>query len=352
MRVLLLEQFQSCRIEGAEQGFTMRVELKGSDLRLSRMPVSSVESKGGEPKVIAEAASFRFRPQEGEVLQLDGIAVRGDLHLFVNKNGEALAVNLIGLEDYLCSVVPTELNPKQFPFLEALKAQAVAARTFAVSERSRRAALDFDVYADHRSQVYRGIAAESELSNRAVAATASVIASYAGQPVAAFYSSTCGGTTESFECIFEGGPIPYLKGGVDCPDDDSPYHRWDEWIDVRRIQGELDRYAGVGRLKGLNPSKRSDAGRVVEMEFSGDLGVKLLRGNNLRFALALRSNFIDELTPVLDDSGFVRQVHVRGRGWGHGVGLCQYGSVALAKQGLTFDRILKHYYSGIDVNAY
>jgi stage II sporulation protein D len=249
-------------------------------------------------------------------------------------------------------VVPKELSPGKFPELEAMKAQAVAARTFTVRHLGGHARFGFDLYKDQRSQAYGGIESEEALSDRGIRETRGVIGLFHEQPIWALYCSTCGGRTEAYHEIFKGDPIEYLKGGVECHDEASPYHSWEERIQIRDIQSRLDRYAGVGQLKQLKPLRRSQAGRLVEMRFEGDRGVKILKGNDIRFALGLKSNFITALKPVNDSSGLIREIVVRGKGWGHGVGMCQIGAVELAARGKTYEEILKYYYNGITLSIY
>ncbi|HEX8070799.1 MAG TPA: SpoIID/LytB domain-containing protein [Pyrinomonadaceae bacterium] len=136
---------------------------------------------------------------------------RGRIEVFTNTRGALTVVNVISLEDYVRGVVPNELSPGGWPALEALKAQAVAARTYAVSHRGQFAAEGFDVLPTTRSQVYGGAATEHPLATRAVAETRGLVATYRGAPIDALYTSTCGGRTEDAEQIF-GAHVPYLRG--------------------------------------------------------------------------------------------------------------------------------------------
>ncbi len=139
---------------------------------------------------------------------------RGRLEVFTNLNGSLTVVNVIGLEDYVRGVVPNELSPGGYGALEALKAQAVAARTYAVSNRGQFNASGFDLLPTIRSQVYGGLSTEHPLSTRAVEETRGIIATFNGAPINALYTSTCGGRTENAENIFGGEVVPYLRGRV------------------------------------------------------------------------------------------------------------------------------------------
>jgi stage II sporulation protein D len=133
---------------------------------------------------------------------------RGKIEVFANTRGALTVVNVIGLEDYVRGVVPNELS---YPAIEALKAQAIAARTYAMKNRGQFSADGYDLLPTTRSQVYRGLSSETALTSRAVEETRGMIATYNGEPINALYTSTCGGRTEDAENIFNTA-VPYLKG--------------------------------------------------------------------------------------------------------------------------------------------
>jgi SpoIID/LytB domain protein len=148
---------------------------------------------------------------------------RGEIHLVLNSRGRINVVNALPMEEYLRGVVPLELPPASFPAIEALKAQAVAARTYAIAHRGQFNSEGYDLRDDARSQVYGGVAAEREMTNRAVEATRGVIAVYFDRdgkavPVDALYTSTCGGRTEDNESAFGTAPVPYLRSVACSPD--------------------------------------------------------------------------------------------------------------------------------------
>jgi stage II sporulation protein D len=155
---------------------------------------------------------FASDDEEQHPVRFNEKPYRGRLEVFANTRGTLTVVNVVSLEDYVRGVVPNELSPGGWPQLEALKAQAVAARTYAVSNLGRFAAQGFDLTPDTRSQVYGGRSTEHPLTDRAVRETAGRIATYRGIPINALYTSTCGGRTEDAENIFGGPPVPYLRG--------------------------------------------------------------------------------------------------------------------------------------------
>ncbi|HVF45821.1 MAG TPA: SpoIID/LytB domain-containing protein, partial [Pyrinomonadaceae bacterium] len=155
---------------------------------------------------------FASEDPERHPVRYNEKAYRGRLEVFANSRGSLTVVNVVALEDYVRGVVPNELSPGGWPELEALKAQAVAARTYAVSNLGRFASEGYDLTPDTRSQVYGGRSTEHALTDRAVSETRGRVATYAGRPINALYTSTCGGRTEDAENIFGGEAPAYLRG--------------------------------------------------------------------------------------------------------------------------------------------
>jgi len=148
---------------------------------------------------------------------------RGDIHLVLNPRGRINVVNALPLEDYLRGVVPMELSPGAFPEIEALKAQAVAARSYALAHLGRHNDEGFDLVDDTRDQVYGGLSAEREMTNRAIAETRGIAAVFRDDqgefaPIEALYTANCGGRTENNEEVFGGKPLPYLRAVACAPD--------------------------------------------------------------------------------------------------------------------------------------
>jgi stage II sporulation protein D len=165
--------------------------------------------------LLRERDAIRFSSSSNETnsfVQLNGRAYRGSLEVFANRRGSLTVVNVVRMEDYLRGVVPNELSPGGYPEIEALKAQSIAARTYAMRNQGGFAAEGFDVLPTVRSQVYGGRSTEHPLTNRAVEETRGVVATYNSAPINALYTSTCGGRTEDGERIFGGNnTVPYLR---------------------------------------------------------------------------------------------------------------------------------------------
>jgi stage II sporulation protein D len=208
---------------------------------------------------------------------------RGNLEIRPAAIGAVSAINALDLESYVRGVVAGEM-PSTWP-QEALRAQAVAARTYALS--TTKAGDGFDQYADTRSQVYDGISGETATTDQAVAATAGEIVLFGGKPIVTYYFSTSGGRTENIENSFLGAePQPYLVSVADPYDGASPRHRW-----VRRLTlGSAQRRLGKllkGRLRQIRVLQRGASPRVVRAEIVGTGGTTAVTGPTLRRKLGL-----------------------------------------------------------------
>lgn len=209
---------------------------------------------------------------------------RGALEFRPGVLGGINAINALSLEDYLRGVVPDE-SPPSWP-IEALKAQAVAARTYAIA--TSKAGAGFDQYPDTRSQVYGGVAAEEPSTDEAVAQTRGQIVTYAGEPVITYFFSTSGGRTEDVENTSLGDePKPWLKSVEDPYDDVSPRHRWGP---IRMSLGRARRKLGglvKGSLRGIRAVRRGSSPRIVTAEIVGSRGRTRVSGATLRSKLGL-----------------------------------------------------------------
>jgi len=215
----------------------------------------------------------------------------------IHYSAGLMVVNRLPLEEYVCGVLPREVSPS-WP-LESLKAQAVAARSFAV--RALGGSGPFDVYCTARSQCYVGTDQWAAATTKAVDQTAGVVPLYGGKPIEAFYFSTSGGHTENIENVWDTSPVPYLKGVVDKYDYYSPLHIWPEnpmhWS-AAKVAGDLGTYSaghpsGVkGILQSIYVVKRGVSPRVVQAAIIGDNGITWVSGSTLRFALDLRDTWV------------------------------------------------------------
>jgi len=282
-------------------------------------------------------------------VEVDGVSYRGSL-VVTPQPGGLLVVNDVDLESYVKSVVPSEVPPA-WP-KEALRAQAIIARTYALYHT--RGAPRFDVVSSVQSQVYRGYAAENPRTSEAVDDTRGVIVRSNGRPAFTPYHSTSSGPTEDAIEVW-GIDEPYLKG-VECPfDEESAYHRWDRRFRFAAIESALRRHGyAIGHLATVTPLARNRSGRVSMVRLLHSEGELVLRGETLRRVLgyqALPSMRFDVVDVGWSADGRDAEVRIEGGGWGHGVGLCQWGMKTLAERGWTAERIIAYYYPGTSVDV-
>jgi stage II sporulation protein D len=212
--------------------------------------------------------------------------------MVLSRDGRAvLAVNSVGLEQYLYGVVPSEM-PAGWP-AEALKAQAVVARSYAL--RGRRPGSPYDVFADTRSQVYRGELAETDATNAAVRGTRAAVVTVGSEIAQTFFFSTSGGRTAGNEEIFGGTPISYLRPVDDPHDDLSPYHNWTARFTARDAKRRL-KPVTLGTLQGLKVASRTPSGRAATVLVRGSGGDQTVSAATIQRLLSLRSTWIAKTT--------------------------------------------------------
>jgi stage II sporulation protein D len=298
-----------------------------------------------------ERAVVQLAFAQGE-LSIDATPYRGVAEVLPAEDATITVVNVVPLEEYLRGVVPNELAPEAFPQIEAQKAQAVAARSYVLAHLGDYSARGYDVCATAACQVYRGFSSEHPLTDRAVAETRGTVATWRGRPIHAFYTSTCGGHTEEGSAVFEDG-APYLRG-VACPTERAlvgearPGGQWEVRLRPGEVARAVARYGSVGQVLDLVPVQVGVSGRVVELRVVGSEGQLDLRGQRVRLGLGLRESLF-VLHRETGAEGEVERFVITGKGWGHGVGLCQVGASGMAREGASFEQILKHYYTGIAV---
>lgn len=248
-----------------------------------------------------------------------------------------VALNLIDLENYLYSVVGAEAIPT-WP-LEALKAQAVAARTYAIYKSSTSSNRYYDLDTSTQTQVYKGLNTEFLSTQDAVNSTAGQILTYGGKAILAAFHSSSGGHTENVEDVWSSS-LPYLRGVVDY-DQQSPVFQWTKDFSSDQLTRSI---GGIGTVRSLIPEKLTPQGRILSIKIVGSAGSKILSGSQIREALDLRSTLF---TVSLEQGQF----EINGRGYGHGIGLSQWGTYYLASQGVSYDQILDHYYQNAQLSS-
>lgn len=278
---------------------------------------------------------------------LTAILVRGHLTI----------VNDVNVEDYVKGVIPYEIGRLGESFIDALKAQAVAARTYAYHHYNSRRSQGFDVYPNVRDQVYNGIAGESTWSNAAVDSTAGVVLTYEGRFIEAYYHSTCGGHTDNVD-TWGLRPAPYLKAVPDLQPNRRPwcsgsnYSHWTWKISdkemakiIRKNFSKKSPKSKFKTIKSISVRGRLTGGRVCAVTVKTDKGSLTIRGDKTRWMFRRGSRILPSSRFSISKSGNSWVIH--GTGFGHGIGMCQMGARARAQAGQDYKEILEHYYPAI-----
>lgn len=294
-----------------------------------------------------------------EFVSVNNKRYRGNLKIQLN-NGKIWVINVVNIEDYLKGVVPCEIGRISQTLHEAAKAQAVAARTYAWSHLNQYDNLGFDLYATIRDQVYKGVSCESELTNLAVEYTKGQILTYKGMPVEAKYHSTCGGRTADFNDAWPGNAPPYLKSIKCSYCSKSPHFEWQKVLAKQDFFGKVrTKLKSIGTsipadelIKNIKLIKNRKSKRVLKLIIITGKKEYTIPGYHIRTVFGdnndpgglLKSNLIN-----LRSKG--NNVIIEGQGWGHGVGMCQFGAIEMSRQGKNYKRILYHYYSGTKIQS-
>ena len=329
--------------------------------------------------------TLTIRSSSGGPLIVNGRTYGGDLVVQPNTFGTFTVVNNVPIETYLRGVVPHEIGPGA-PY-EAIRAQAILARTYALQNRHRFAPDNYELCADTQCQVYRGLSGTIPEADRAISSTAGQVLTYDGQLVDAVYSSTSGGVTADFTHIWDGDPRPYLQslpdtllqnppvGTLDLSRDDhfrqflgwssgfneagvSNYFRWrldQPLVKLTRNLRDNQSYLGITipdyeAIVGLEVLERSPSGRVQAMRLDlrqqdGNLTSVTLRKDEILLGLRATYSLLFAIDPLYAN-GSLSGYRFTGGGLGHGVGMSQYGSYTLARRGLNAINILSFYYPG------
>lgn len=304
----------------------------------------------------------------GGFLMVGGKRYRGEV--VVAPSADSLViVNRLGLEDYLRGVVAQEMGSRPASDSAAVQAQAVAARSYAVI-RLGNPDRPFDVHSTVLDQVYGGVDAENASANAAVEATRGLVLRYQGRIVDAPYSSTCGGTTAEASEVWRSSGAPYLQRVSDrigesdryyC--DIAPRYRWTRTLSGRELNAALAQYlagyaavpqGGPGAARRMAITGHTASGRVATLEVATDRGTFPLRGNDIRFVMRppggeILSSTYFSVEPEHGRAGDIERVTFRGRGYGHGIGMCQWGAIGRSRTGQSFRTILGTYYPGTTV---
>lgn len=343
IRVAIMDEVSSLRLSVNSNyeiinSKTREVLSKGKYLNttviLSKGKILVGEGIFKEGDISIEAESY------GDII-IDGRKFKGGIRIIKRNSRNALVVNEIDLEDYIKGILYHEAS-HYWP-QEALKAQAVACRTYAVYQMQKNTLKSYDVTSDIYSQVYGGKTSERYRTNRAVEGTRGFVLVYHNKPFCAYFHATCAGHTENASLLWDVDLEP-LKG-VPCSFcKDSPHFNWHQVLSLDQVKNALIKngYKGCGDIKSITITGRDNSGRITYVQIETDKKSIKIPAKDFRIFLGadiIRStNF--EVTITGNDAVFV------GFGWGHGVGMCQWGAYFMAKQGYDYKQILEYYYPG------
>jgi len=355
-------------------GGTMQIEPRAGQMVVLRSDGSRTSSQSGPLLVRATTP--------GSFITYEGKRYRGELVVTVSQ-GSLLVVNRLGVESYLRGVVPLEIGDRKPGEEAAVEAQAVAARSYTYIHMNEAGDRPFDMYGSIQDQAYGGVDAEKPMSDTAVASTRDMVIKYAGRIISTPYHSTCGGRTAArSEVWWRQSDEPYLRPVSDqipgtnsyyC--DPSPRFRWTANFSQAQLRESLEKYLAtvtpaaeppvtppastprmsLGRITGFRIEGRTASDRVSAVSIQTERGNYVIRGNDVRFVLRPPSGgllgstyFTAESTS--DGAGSIASLVIRGGGYGHGIGMCQWGAIGRARAGQDYRTILTTYYPGTTVS--
>jgi len=279
-----------------------------------------------------------------ESVIINGRIFRGDIQL-IRNNMKLSAVNHINLEDYVKGISVRETS-HYWP-IDSLKAEVIVFRTFALYKMQENAKRDFDLTSDVYSQVYGGRAAERYRINKAVDETKDLIITYQGKILPAFYHATCGGHTDD-AALFWNIDMSPLKGVACNFCQDSPHFKWHNVLTQEEVKDALVKGGyNIEDIKDIIILGRDKSGRITDLKIV--TGKKDFKISSKDFRNTLGPNEIKSTN--FQVKAIDRDIVFEGFGWGHGVGLCQWGAYFMAKEGYDYKQILEYYYPGARISS-
>lgn len=324
-----------------DSGETLTVLDSGQSWSVKVGYLSSTLTAGEESFALEDGKSIVFTPTRNEVaLAHEGSQYRGSLRVKRDDDNFTL-VNVLPLDEYLFGVVRKEIAPG-WP-METVKAQSVAARSFALSQLDGDTGT-FDLRSSHLAQVYGGVKAETKRVRHAVKATRGEVLTYADQVVPAYFHANSGGYLETADSVWNETETPYIVAKPDTWSENTRHARWEATISLRRLRRALtgENYPEPAGDPGLRIESRLESGRSKTLSYrTGYNNRNELSANDLRMAIGpnkLKSTWIESI----ERSGST--LELSGRGWGHGIGMSQWGAHRMGKRGRSYRKILSFYY--------
>lgn len=342
IRVRILKDLDSVKLtlDSAYEIYALKDnKLIKKDKSLYRAKVSAASGGIRLGRQVLQHDGIKINTKRDGAIYIDRWRFRGEVAIFKDKKSSRLIfVNYIDIEDYLRGVLYHEVSHR-WPY-ETLKAQAIAARTYALYQKGIMRDKDYDLTADIYSQVYGGRRSERHKTNKAVDLTEGEVLTYKGEIFPTYYHATCGGFTEDSSNLWKTDLAP-LKG-VECGFcKRSKHYRWGKKIRLNDIEKALNK-SGY-KVKGVTSiviESRNKSNRINNLIITHSAGKTAIPGKALRIAIGpnlIKSNNYD--VSITENTAIFE-----GTGWGHGVGMCQWGAYSMARKKYTAKQILQHYY--------
>ncbi len=299
---------------------------------------------------LKDKVKFVVKSSDGRGIWVGQKRYSGILNLLV-LDSEILLINILGIEKYLSSVVGSEM-PAKWP-LEALKAQAIASRTYALKQKGNPI---YDIDSTQKNQVYNGLESRTYKTVRAVRSTRSLVLTYKNKLINALFHSSSGGMTENSQDVWK-NEYPYLSSVRDF-DKNNPKLQWKKKFSSGELQKLFPEIGGIQNIEILNIT---NTGRVKNVKIFGKYGSDQILGVDIRKKMNLKSTFmrfkfIEDKKYISDNDNsnipIEKTLIVFGKGSGHGVGLSQWGARYMASKGQKAERILKHFYKGVKIKPF
>ena len=348
IRVAIARNSPSLKLKTSSRVYAQDVKTGQKYLLLEHSAYEIKASAGGLSVAGQQLSSpIKLLSSDGqERIRLGGNLYKGDILIRAAGEDKLDIIEYLPLEDYLYGVLGVEMSP-DWP-LEALKAQAVASRTYAL--KNINPARDYDVTDGVEMQVYNGTAKINSRIIDAVNSTRGEVLKYKGKLVTAFFHACCGGHTTSVKSAWGEDVIKPLYGNPDPFCSTASHYRWELFVPTGDLLRFIQNQGSTAlKIKAVRVYKKDRSGRAVSLRFTTDRGVKDAPVIELRKSVGnyeFRSTLITRISPVKGGYEFA------GRGWGHGVGMCQEGAKEMAQKGRPYKKILRQYYPGATITDY
>lgn len=289
-------------------------------------------------------SKIRVEVPESAYIYIEGRAFRGSVDIIRKDNMKLMVINRVPLEEYLYGVLYNEVSHR-WP-IEAIEAQAIAARTFALYQARQNKLQDYDLTNDIYSQVYSGATSERWATTRAAKLTTGEVLTYKGDIFPTYYHATCGGHTEDASNLWN-VDLGCLKG-VECAYcKESPHYRWTKTMELNDLEKKLnDNGYKLGKIKKVEVVSKNSSGRIDKLEIKDDTDVScIMTAKDFRQMLGPNEARSTNFEPSIAGDKLI----LKGIGWGHGVGMCQWGAKGQADKGKKCEEMLEFYYPGTEI---